>query len=82
MRFGKYISLGNEITSTKALNADEWDKINKLPKIHLNNINESDVTVVGLMIFDRFDKMYSVLGRKNIPIADKRKVLIKLGING
>lgn len=82
MRFGKFVSIVDEVTSTKKLDSIEWDKVNKLPKIPLNNLNENDVTNIGLLIFDRFDKMYSVLGRKNIPVADKRKVLIHLGING
>jgi hypothetical protein len=80
MRFGKYVSIVDDITSTKRLDSVEWDKVVKLPKIPLHDLNENNVTNIGLLIFDRFDKMYSILGRKNIPTVDKRKVLIHLGI--
>lgn len=73
---GRYISLSESLVANRKIDENEWNLLNKMPRISYSGFNTETSVELVIHMSNKLQAMYNLLGRDNIPIADKRRFLI------
>lgn len=77
MRIGRYAVVVASATATKSISAEEWNMI--ADRVHPVNIEPITTDAqAGMLVHEKIKKAYKVINRDNIPVSDKRKLLMYL----
>jgi len=83
MRIGNFSVVVADATATRALKPEEWAFIaDKVEKIDLDKYKYAKPATLGMIVHHRIHEIYKVIKRDNIPVADKRRVIMYLTNGG
>jgi len=77
MRIGRYSVVVASATATKIMSKEEWNMVaDRVKPIDISPITTD--AQAGMIVHEKIKKIYKVINRENIPVSDKRKLLMYL----